>query len=325
MKDILIIGGLGFVGTQLCRELQSTPLSFDILDNYMSGAIDTPHHTIDADIRDRKALFSIIPQYKTIVHLAGIVGAPACSLDEKLSQHINVIGTRNIIDAIREGQRLIFISSTSSYGKQSGIVTEETPLAPLTNYGVHKALSEDDIALKYLSSPWFHSIILRPATAFGVSDRIRVDLLPNTLAYIAATTGIIDLFEPHVIRPFIHVADFARVIVHALLDHMPWDTVYNIGDPALTMTKAELARYITKYCNADLIVREGTDPDQRNYDVSFDRLLATGFQFTTGALQLGISQILENKVYIQQNYDRCCTPFSTQQFILKDKHRDIFN
>lgn len=318
MKDVLLIGGLGFVGTQVCQQLESTNLTFDILDNYMSGPLQTRHHVINADIRDREALFSIVPNYKTIVHLAGIVGAPACSLDEELSYSINVKGTQNILGAMDTEQRLIFISSTSAYGKQHTLVTEETPLMPLTNYGQHKALSEYDINISDIEH-----IILRPATAFGASRRIRVDLLPNTLAYLAATKGEIDLFEPSVIRPFIHVRDFARIIVHALLDQMPWNTVYNIGDPALTMRKVELATYITNMCNAVLTIREGTDPDQRNYEVSFDRLLSTGFTFNRGALLLGIAQILQNLDYIQKNYEQCCTPFATQQFILKDTANGI--
>lgn len=321
MKDVLLIGGLGFVGTQVCQELESTNLTFDIFDNYMSGPIETQHHVINADIRDREALFSVIPHYKTIVHLAGIVGAPACSLDEELSYTINVKGTQNILGAMDTKQRLIFISSTSAYGKQHTLVTEDTPLVPLTNYGEHKAQSELDI----LASDIKH-IIVRPATAFGTSKRIRVDLLPNTLAYIAATKGEIDLFEPEVIRPFIHVKDFARVLVYALQGKMPWNTVYNIGDPALTMRKCDLAAYITSVCNARLTLREGTDPDQRNYDVSFERLLNTEFTFTENALLHGITQILNASNYIQSHYEQCCTPFSTQQFILKEAtNRGIFN
>lgn len=318
MNDVLLIGGLGFVGTQVCQELESIGLTFDILDNMMSGPLQIRHRVINVDIRDKASLKAIIPQYKTVVHLAGIVGAPACSLDENLSYLINVTGTQNILAAMNKQQRLIFISSTSAYGKQSDIVTEDTPLAPLTNYGRHKALSEQDIKASDIEH-----IILRPATAFGASRRIRVDLLPNTLMYLAATRGEIDLFEPAVVRPFIHVGDFARIIVHALLGKMPWNTVYNIGDPALTMRKVELATYITNMCNAVLSVRDGTDPDQRNYDVSFDRLLATGFTFNTGALLLGMAQILQNLDYIQKNYERCCTPFATQQFILKDTANGI--
>lgn len=318
MDRILITGGLGFIGSELLRELD-TPAH--VLDNCLSGYLKTdPHLLIYGDIRDYSLLDRLLPQYDIIVHLAGIVGAPACSIDEKFSNHINVDATRHIAHSLTEKQKFIFISSTSSYGRQSGVVTEETRLAPLTNYGIHKAIGE-----QYTIMSKADSIILRPATAFGASQKVRVDLLPNTLAYNALTHGIIDLFEPEVVRPFIHVKDFARVLMYAISGSMPWNTVYNIGDPTLTMTKRELSQHIADRCGAELVIRDGFDPDQRNYDVSFDRLLSTGFIFSGNALSRCVDDIRQWLPQIQQNYSTFSSPYNTEQFILKEKEHGLFN
>jgi len=308
----LIIGGAGFVGTALMECLKDRD-DVAILDNFIWGMdIRVPKYfdVIHGDIRDVRLLNRIIPQFDTIVHLAGIVGAPACDLDPDLSHSINVQGTRNIVDACSSGQSIIFISSTSAYGKQSEAVTELTPLVPLTSYGVHKAEGE-----KIVSNGKADFIILRPATAFGISQRIRIDLLPNTLAYKALTEGVIDLFEPSVIRPFIHVHDFARVVEHAMNDRLTWNEVYNIGDPSLTMLKQDLAKSIAWMATANVTIREGTDPDQRNYDVSFDKLLGTGFKFSKATLTRGFYEIKKNIEALRKNPGIYSTTYITQKFI----------
>ena len=317
MNNVLVTGGAGFVGSKVV-DLLTESYNVSILDNLLSGPIvDIPPEVtfINLDIRDKQELKKILPKYDIIVHLAGVVGFPACDLDKAESYDINVFGTKVITDLLEVDQRFIFASSTSSYGHQTIDVTEETPLAPLTSYGEHKAEGE-----KIVYSGKANWIILRPATAFGITKRIRLDLLPNTLSFAALTKGIIDLFEPMVIRPFIHVLDFARIIKHAVDNNMHYNTIYNIGDPNLTMLKHELASYIAEECNAKVIQRSGFDPDQRNYNISFDRLLSTGFKFTPNALKLGVDQIKADIQILEQNPNIFTTPYNFKNYLKEYNH-----
>lgn len=315
---VLVLGGLGFVGSQLDQILENCDAT--ILDNCLSGYIQTKHPFIFGDIRDNTLIQNMIPQYDIIVHLAGIVGAPACDINSNFASSINVAATLNTVKLLTANQKLIFISSTSAYGRQTEDVTENTVLAPLTSYGIHKALGESIV-----SAGKADFIILRPATAFGASKKVRVDLLPNTLAYTALTKGVIDLFEPHVIRPFIHVQDFAQIVAHAIHGNMPWNQIYNIGDPSLTIQKGQLATIIAESCGAVVQQRSGSDPDQRNYNVSFDKLLNTGYKFSMqNPLTVGVNDIRKWLSEIQQNYDSFCSPYMTQQFINKELGNGVF-
>jgi nucleoside-diphosphate-sugar epimerase len=313
MKKILITGGMGFVGSVLYDLLQDEIYDTAFIDNGLSGDIHFSKRGYVYSFYDPYILSTVIPQYDIIVHLAAIVGAPACDIDKNFAYQVNVLGTQALVNAIQPHQKLVFTSSTSAYGNQSETVTEENTLSPLTAYGVHKALAET-IIKEQCKAPY---IILRPATAFGASHRIRLDLLPNTLSYIALTQKVIDLFEPDVIRPFIHVYDFARVIKWAIDEHMEWNEVYNIGDPHLTMQKKKLASIIADLADAKLILREGSDPDMRNYDIRFDKLLNTGFTFPKKRLQLGFVQIASALPQLKENPDSYSTPHNVKMFLNK--------
>lgn len=314
MNDkILVIGGCGFVGTEVVRLLKQQDANVTVLDNMMVGEPPVNTKFILSDIRDAYSMGKIIPEYDVIVHLAGIVGVPACSVEEQFAFDVNVVGTQNVVRSMGSDSRIIFTSSTSSYGRKvNEIVTEESKLEPLTNYGLHKLYNETEIRRR--ASQY---IIFRPATAFGASARIRLDVLPNTLTFEALTTKKIKVFEPHVIRPFIHVQDFARVIVHAINGNMPWNNIYNMGDPSLTMEKIDLARVIGKLTNADVQLMEGSDPDKRNYDVSFDKLMATKFEFLPNAIKRAVLQ-LENRIHYLQEYQaECNTPSHVKEYLRK--------
>ena len=312
MKKILVTGGMGFVGSALVELLSDENYSVDVVDNGLSGDIHfSVHGYVGFDFYSPYILEKVLPQYDIIVHLAAIVGAPACDIDKDFAYQTNVVGTQALVNALQPHQKLVFTSSTSAYGNQSETVTEESTLSPLTAYGVHKALCETIIKEQCKA----RYIILRPATAFGVSQKIRLDLLPNTLIYKAITEKVIDLFEPEVIRPFIHVYDFARVIQWAIDDTMEWNEVYNIGDPHLTMQKWKLASTISELADAKLVLRDGNDPDMRNYDVSFEKLLDTGFTFPEKRLQLGFAQIANVLPELRENADKYNTPHNVKMFL----------
>jgi len=310
---ILVTGGNGFVGSAVVKQLkEEANHDIAVLDNLMSGANIHPDvYLYHEDIRDEFRMSQIIPEFDLVIHLAGIVGVPACSVDEQFAFDVNVVGTQNIVRNLKPGAKIIFTSSTSSYGnKVNQLVTEETSLTPLTNYGLHKLYNETEIT-RHTND----YIIVRPATAFGMSLRTRLDVLPNTLIYDSLTLPHLKIFEPHVIRPFIHVYDFARVLVYAANGNMPWTEIYNIGDPNLTMQKGELATEIASYARTSIEYVTGNDPDQRNYNVSFDKLLATGFTFGNFALRHAFTQVEDNFDVIRKNYDQYNTPYNVRKYI----------
>ncbi len=312
--NVLVTGGCGFVGSQLVELLtQHNDLNITILDNELAGKNPNPTvQMLKADIRDTAAMHVIIPMFDIVVHLAGIVGVPACTVDEQFAFDVNVHGTENIARNLRADARIIFTSSTSAYGNRvNELVIEETTLTPLTNYGLHKLYNETEIQRNTDDY-----IILRPATAFGLSKRTRLDVLPNTLIYDALTNPVIRIFEPRVIRPFIHVHDFARILEYAVCDNMPWRNVYNIGDRSLTMQKGVLAEGIAQLANVEMVIVDGADPDKRNYDVSFDKLYDTGFKFTPdNRLERAFYQIQQNIEEIKAHYSSYNTPHHVKEFL----------
>jgi len=308
---ILLIGGYGFVGSQVLKLLDGYDIS--VYDNLLSGPALSTAPYIYGDIRNDILLHSIIPDYDIIVHLAGIVGEPACSLDPTVAYDINVLGTKNIISSLNANQKYIYISSTSVYGDVDSkiIVNEDSSINPTNHYARHKAISES--LIKNLCKAKY--IIMRPATAFGISDRIRLDLLVNTFIFQALDHGYIEVFEPEIIRPIIHVFDFARAIKFAIDDHMSWNETYNIGNPSLTMYKLVLAEKIASLCDATVIIGKGSSLDPRNYYVSFEKILESGFIFSDNSLELAIDQFKENLLRISLSPERFSTPELFAQFL----------
>lgn len=315
---ILVTGGLGFVGSELLPLLYKHDII--VLDNLLSNPnISTILKglsnitLVEGDIRDSRLVCHLMNDVDTIVHLAGIVGFPACDIDTDFSYSVNVIGTDTLLAHVHKDQHFIFMSSTSSYGDKNNlpIITEDTPLEPLTSYGEHKKLGE--LLVSDLSSNF---TIFRPATSFGVSKQIRVDLLPNTLAYNALTNGIIDIYEPESMRTFIHVHDFARAIQHVIENNICG--IYNIGNPELTVSKGALAITIGELAQVPVMLRtDASDPDKRNYVISFDKFENTGFK-CYDKFDLGFRQIKDNLEKIQADFGRYTTPEHVRRFLKRD-------
>jgi nucleoside-diphosphate-sugar epimerase len=314
---ILITGGFGFVGSKLLDILTNRyDLDITVIDNLLSGDnLNYKVHFIEGDIRNRNVMDKLIPQFDTIIHLAAIVGEPACIINPDFAYNINVQGTRNILSAMTKHQRIIFTSTSSVYGNRPNeLVTEESIPLPINNYAQHKYISELDI--QYSGKDY---IILRPVTAFGITQRIRLDLLVNTLIYEGLSYGRIEVFEPSIMRPIIHVNDFARIIAGALFDILPYNQVYNIGDPFYTMTKLQLAKEIAMLTGATVIEKDGKSLDPRNYDVSFQKLMDTDFVFIGNRLSLAVSQIKSVQYTIAENPKSFSTPYRVEQFLLQEK------
>ena len=234
-----------------------------------------PHlDLVKGDIRDPEAVARAVRGHDWVLHLAAIVGYPACAADPVRATSTNVDGTRNVVQAMSSSQRLIFASTGSTYGKVIGVATEETPIAPLTLYGRNKRDAEALIQASNVPH-----VILRFATVFGSAPRLRLDLLINDFVYQAIHNKQIVLFEGHFRRTFLHSTDAAAVYPFCMTNfERAAGHVYNVGDTSMNYTKRQVALKIREYVDYYLHEADvGTDPDQRDYEVDYSRLHALGY------------------------------------------------
>lgn len=292
-EEVLVTGGAGYVGSCLVPLLLERGWRVAVYDTFAGGLgplLPVAHRVrlIRGDVRDGEALASALKGVGAVIHLAAVVGYPACSRDPELAEDINVGGTRTLIEQMSPSQRLVYASTGSCYGAvPEGLCTEETPLSPLSVYGRTKAESED-LVLKS------GGVALRLATVFGVAPRMRVDLLVNDLSRRALRDGELEVYESDFWRSLLHVRDAARAFVLAL-DHYNEmrGRAFNVGDDTLNVTKAKLARLICERAgDARLVLcASGRDQDRRDYRVSHARIRELGFRATT-SLEQGVDELL---------------------------------
>jgi nucleoside-diphosphate-sugar epimerase len=267
-----------------------------ILDNFLYGAqpvLGFSRHPkltlVKGDIRDEVLVRRLVGKHDWILHLAAIVGYPACAADPFRATTTNEDGTRNIVQAMSKSQRLLFASTGSTYGKVVGIATEETPIEPLTLYGRTKRNCEvliRDADIDHVS--------LRFATVFGSSPRLRLDLLINDFVYQAIHNKQIVLFEGHFRRTFLHSSDAAAVYPFTMKNFERMNRqVFNVGDESMNFTKKQVAQLISKYLRYYLHEADvGTDPDQRDYEVDYSKLRAVGFRAQV-TLEEGLQELIK--------------------------------
>jgi nucleoside-diphosphate-sugar epimerase len=282
MEKVLLTGGAGYIGSLLAPKLLDAGYEVTIADTFMYGAQSVlgfsmhPNLSlVKADIRDESTMCRLVAKHDWILHLAAIVGYPACAADPFRATTTNVDGTRHIVQAMSKSQRLIFASTGSTYGKVAGVATEETPIEPLTLYGKTKRDCE-----RLIRDSGVDFTSLRFATVFGTSPRLRLDLLINDFIYQAIHNKQIVLFEGHFRRTFLHSSDAAAVYLFTManFDKMSRQ-VFNVGDESMNYTKKQVAQHIKKYLNYYLHEADvGTDPDQRDYEVDYSKLRRVGFR-----------------------------------------------
>lgn len=297
-QRILITGGAGYVGSVLSRLLLDKGYQVRVLDNFFyhqEKAIE-PYlsherfELIRGDVRDRKIVEPALKDADFIIHLAALVGEPACRKDEKLCLDLNFGATKLINDLRDERQGLIFTSTTSVYGETKGVCAEDSPVKPMLNYVLSKAKAEEAI----LRGGKRGFIIYRPATAFGLSPRTRLDLMPNEFAHKAVFEKKISIYEPERRRTFIHVRDFARVLVLALekFGEMK-DNIYNVGSESLNLRKSKVAEIIAEFTDYDLILSPGVqDPDRRDFEASYAKIKSHGFDVEVD-MRSGIKELID--------------------------------
>ncbi len=304
--SILVTGGAGYIGSVLVPELLANGHRVTVLDNFMysqPSLLDCCHDErltiIRGDVRDETLLKKLVPKVDAIIPLACLVGAPLCAQRPVEATTINRDAIRSLLDLSSKEQKFIFPTTNSGYGiGEEGVhCTEESPLRPISLYGRLKV----DIEKALLDSG--HAITLRLATAFGISPRMRLDLLVNDFTYRAVTDRFIVLFEAHFKRNFIHVRDIAKAFLHALdqFDSMK-NEPYNVGLSDANLSKRELCEEIRKQVAEFHIVESeiGQDPDKRNYVVSNEKIEKTGYRPDV-SLPKGIAELIRGYQVIRRN------------------------
>jgi nucleoside-diphosphate-sugar epimerase len=298
--NLLVTGGAGYIGALLCPMLIDQGHKVVLFDNFMWGVrpilhfITNPNITIVAgDIRDKDSLAKVIKDVDGVIHLAAIVGYPACASDPRLAETTNIGGTENVCDLISRDQLLIFACTGSTYAQVEGVADEETPINPLTLYGRTKRDGEKMVLDK-------GGVSLRFATVFGLSTRLRLDLLVNDFCYQAYHNKQIVIFEGSHRRTFMNSIDAALIYPFAINNYKKMcGNAYNIGSAEMNYTKIEVAKLIQKQTPFYLHEADvGEDLDKRDYEVCYKRIAGLGFQ-TTVSIEQGISDMLKVVPFIK--------------------------
>lgn len=281
---VLVTGAAGYIGSILCEHLLDAGYQVTAMDNLMYGQYSlfhlcaNPHFDfVYGDVRDEALMCRLLKDADVLIPLAAIVGAPACDRDPWLARSVNLEAVR-LLNRLRSTRQLVIFPTTNSgYGTRSGDVccAEDTPLKPISLYGQTKVQAEAEL----LDSP--NAIALRLATVFGMSPRMRLDLLVNHFTYEAVTRGYLVIYEKDFKRNYIHIRDVADCFIHSIehADRMV-GRPYNVGLDAANLSKEELALKIKEYVPHLYIhfSEVGSDPDKRNYIVSNQRLREAGFE-----------------------------------------------
>lgn len=303
---ILVIGGAGYIGSILVPELLKKGHEVIVMDNFMynqASLLDCCHDekliVIRGDARDRKAVSKQLKNVDAIFPFACLTGTPLCEKDPIAAKSVNFDAVKMILELRSKGQIIIFPTTNSGYGiSQKGVYcTEETPLNPISLYGRLK------VELEKILLEAGNCITLRLATVFGISPRMRLDLLVNDFTYRAVTDRFLILFQSHFKRNYVHVRDVAKAFIHCLknFDKMK-DEPYNVGLSDANLSKWELCQEIKKQVPNFYFVeaKVGEDPDKRNYIVSNEKIESTGFK-PDYSLQQGIAELIKGYQVIRRN------------------------
>jgi nucleoside-diphosphate-sugar epimerase len=283
VANVLLTGGAGYIGSVLVGDLLEDGHQVTILDNFLYEENSLALHyanqnlaILNTDIRNQDLIKTILPAFEWIIPLAAIVGAPACNKDEVAAKTINVDSAIHLFADASKDTKIIMPTTNSAYGTtvHGTVTTEDSPLNPISTYAIHKVEVEQALLKRG------NAVSLRLATVFGMSPRMRLDLLVNDLVNRAIKDKSVVLFESSFIRNFIHIRDVSKAIRHTM---MKWDAfngeVFNVGLTSANISKKELCVQIQKHV-PNFVFTEANmskDPDQRNYWVSNEKIEKTGF------------------------------------------------
>jgi len=296
MTSVLITGGAGYLGSVLTEVLLNKGYRVTVIDNLIykqtSVAPFTYHPNFDfvlGDVTNESTLKPLVESHDVIIPLAAIVGMPACKAQPELTVKVNYEQVKNITNWITKNQMVLIPNTNSQYGSSTEIITEDSPFKPLSLYAETKCDAEKAV----LDSG--NGIALRLATVFGMSYRMRMDLLVNDFVYKSLENGYLVLFESHFVRNYIHVRDIANTFLFMIENYEKCNNnAFNVGLTSANCSKLVLAETIKKYIPELVIVQNDfkQDFDQRNYIVSNAKLESFGWQpqFT---LEGGIQELIK--------------------------------
>ncbi len=291
---ILVTGGAGFIGSILTSELLNEGHKVTVLDNLtwgrqgLAGNLGKPGFKfVQGDVRDNKLISNLLEGQDVVVHLAALVGFGLCEQNKEQATDINVNGSKNIDSYLTEHQLLIYASTGSLYGQAGGLsCTEKTTPNPPSHYATTKLEAENVFSKRK------NSVILRFATAFGVSLRMRLDLLVNQFVYEAVKQKTLVVYGKNNARSIIHIHDIARSIMFTVHNkEVMQGQTFNVSSEA-TFTKEQIAQHIKEQVDYDLQFAElNSDADKRNYQLSTKKIEALGFH-TNVSLDQGIMELI---------------------------------
>jgi nucleoside-diphosphate-sugar epimerase len=281
---ILVTGGAGYIGSVLVPHLLDQGHEVTVIDNFifkqtsLASSIRKENlHLVFGDVRDEALMKPLLAKADLIIPLAAIVGAPACDSDPVAAQSINKDSILWLMKNLSSNQRIIMPTTNSAYGSgdENNFCDESSPLNPLSLYARDKVTVEKEL-MKHPGATSF-----RLATVFGISPRMRLDLLVNNFTYRAITDGFVVVFEGHFKRNYIHVLDVVQAFNRAISNEKDFaGEIFNVGLSEANISKIELCREIQgvvpnfTYLEAAM----GKDPDQRNYVVSNEKIEKLGFK-----------------------------------------------
>ena len=302
---VLVTGGAGYLGSTLVPELLAANHEVTVVDNFMYGQIALNHicshpklTILNQDVRRKDVMTNLMKSADAVIPLAAFVGAPLCSKDPLGAMSINHDAMMMMLSIKSSDQWILMPTTNSAYGSgdENNFCTEESPLNPISEYAIEKVKVEESLMNHA------NVISYRLATVFGMSPRMRLDLLVNDFTYRAVTDGFIVLFESHFKRNYIHVRDVAGAFLHGLENFARMkDQIYNVGLSSANLSKKELCERIKRQVPSCAIVEENIqkDVDQRNYIVSNEKLEQTGW-IPQHSIDDGISELIKGFSYLKK-------------------------
>ncbi|MDC3358748.1 NAD-dependent epimerase/dehydratase [Pseudomonadales bacterium] len=295
--NILVTGGAGYLGSIMVPDLLNEGHKVTVIDNFMFEQPSLNHvcshpnfSVVNGDVRIESHMAKLIKKADVIIPLAALVGAPICSKDPIGAKTTNHDAVLMMLNLMSQDQIILMPTTNSAYGSgdDNNFCTEDSPLRPISSYAIEK------VAVEKILMQHKNAISFRLATVFGMSPRMRIDLLVNDFTQRAVKDGAIVMFESHFKRNYIHVRDVSKAFRHGLKNHESMNgEIYNVGLSDANVSKMELCEIIKKHVPTFTFIESGfgKDPDQRNYIVSNEKIESTGFR-PDHSLDSGIKELI---------------------------------
>ena len=305
-SHILVTGGAGYIGSILVPELLALGHQVTVVDNFMYGqaslnqlCANPKFNIVNGDVRLESVMAPLLKQADIIIPLAAYVGAPLCNKDPIGATTINHDAILMMLKMISKEQYILMPTTNSAYGSgdDNNYCDENSPLNPISRY------AKDKVSVEKSLMEHANSVSFRLATVFGMSPRMRTDLLVNDFTYRAVNDKFVVLFEGHFKRNYIHVRDVTQAFLHAIANLKKMSgQIYNVGLSDANVSKMELCIEIQKHIPSFVYLEAplAKDPDQRNYIVSNDKIEATGFK-PKHSLGMGVQELIKGYTMIKNN------------------------